>query len=45
MTNYAIDKSLLIEESDPQPKKLNPSPSPDTKNVVGRGRGTQALIQ
>lgn len=46
MTNYAIDKSLLVEDtSDLQLKKLNPSPSPDTRNVVGRGRGTQALIQ
>lgn len=45
MTNYAIDKSLLAESSGQDLKKLNPSPSPDTKNPIGRGRGTQALIQ
>lgn len=45
MTNYAIDKSLLAEESGSLVKNLNSSPSPpDTKNKIGRGRGTQALI-
>ena len=56
MTNYALDQQALFDaegtgaSSNEVLRKINQSqapnsPSPDTKSPIGRGKGTQALIQ